>query len=137
MGCFRDLQFVLRGAKIPVRPLHPQSFNLLRLLLDFILSVPGCHGANTCNPMEKHTKAKTTKKLQSKQDRRNTTRLFLFESRTESFAKDQKKNLNEWVFFSIVVYDHNLAMHLLASVIIKQALTINKETMKMKVAKWK
>lgn len=40
-------------------------------------------------------------------------------------------------FFPIVVYDHNLAMHLLATVIIKQALTINKKTMKMKVVKWK
>lgn len=40
-------------------------------------------------------------------------------------------------FFSIVVYDHNLVMHLLATIIIKQALTINKETVKMKVVKWK
>lgn len=62
--------------------------------------------------------------------------MFLLESRTQSFAWDKKKR-NEWVFFSIVVYDHNLAMHLLATVIIKQALTINKETMKMKVVKWK
>lgn len=52
-------------------------------------------------------------------------------------GEKKKKSLNEWVFFSIVVYAHNLAMHLLATVIIKQALTINKETMKMKVVKWK
>lgn len=52
--------------------------------------------------------------------------------------KEKEKSLNEWVFFfSIVVYAHNLAMHLLATVIIKQALTINKETMKIKVVKWK
>lgn len=68
--------------------------------------------------------------------------LFLLESRTQSLAwgkkKKKKKSLNEWVFFfSIVVYAHNLAMHLLAAVIIKQALTINKETMKIKVVKWK
>lgn len=45
--------------------------------------------------------------------------------------------MNGSFFFSIVVYAHYLAMHLLAAVIIKQALTINKETMKIKVVKWK
>lgn len=45
--------------------------------------------------------------------------------------------MNGAFFFPIVVYAHNLAMHLLATVIIKQALTINKETMKIKVVKWK
>lgn len=45
--------------------------------------------------------------------------------------------MNGSFFLPIVVYDHNLAMHLLAAIIIKQALTINKETMKMKVVKWK
>lgn len=90
-------------------------------------------------PMEKHIDPKTKRSCSTNRIGEILHCLFLLESRTQSFAweKKKKKSLNEWVFFSIVVYAHNLAMHLLATVIIKQALTINKETMKMKVVKWK
>lgn len=100
--------------------------------------------------IEPHEKTyETEKKKAAKQrGRRNGTLLVFVGSRAQSVAwnkkkkrkkreKKEKKPLHEWVFFSIVVHDHNLAMHLLATVIIKQALTINKKTMKMKVLKWK
>lgn len=96
--------------------------------------------------MKKHMKEKT-RKQQSSRVEEILCCSFLLGTRTQSIAWNkknrerkkgkEKKPLNEWVFFSIVVYDHNLAMHLLATVIIKQALTINKKTMKMKAAKWK
>lgn len=61
MGCFRDLQFPLRSAKIPVRPLHPQSFHVLKFPLYFILYIPGCHRANIHNPNGKAYESENNK----------------------------------------------------------------------------